>query len=140
LSNGSSSLVPISLSTTLFESYGVFYPSVQWDGEHITVSSIIVNRKVHPARPIFQVYQLSINGSAATVIGTTALKTNGRNFHMGQVSIQNRMLLAPYKNKEQKVGFWPYPKGGATQKAIAVPAEGFNDRLWGLTISVAPRR
>jgi hypothetical protein len=137
LVKGGSSLVQISLSKALFWESTQFYPSVQWDGQHMTVSSALVDRKVHPIRPEFQVYRLSISGSTATVIGTTTLKTGDRNFHMGQLSIQGKTLLAPYINKGQKVGFWSYPDGGMPSPIVSVSAPPGQARLWGLTVSVS---
>jgi hypothetical protein len=132
LAKGSGSLVQIGLSKTLFLSPEQFYPSVQWDGTHMTVSSLIVNRKDHP---VFQVYRLSINGSVAKVVGTTTLRTHSFSFHMGQVAIQGATLLAPYANKGQKIGSWPYPAGGSPTSSISNSAKGY-DRLFGLTVSV----
>ena len=103
----------------------------------MTVSSIPKTKAQHSNDFEFVVYRLSIKGSNATIVGTTTLKTEGRNYHVGQVSIQGNTLLAPYLKRGQSVGFWAYPAGGSPSKTFTVEAETYN-RLWGLTISAPP--
>ncbi|MGB8965283.1 MAG: hypothetical protein WCB99_06555 [Candidatus Cybelea sp.] len=135
LRKGGSFLAEISLSRKLFWASGEFYPSVQWDGHYVTLSSIPKKRTLHPNNFEFAVYRLNIRGSKATIVGATTFKTGGRNYHVGQVSIQDKTVLTPYIKRGQRVGFWAYPGGGSPNTAISVPAF---DRLWGLTISVYP--
>lgn len=127
-------LVEIALDKPLYHNPFGFFPSVQWDGRRVTVSSAIVKPKVNP---VFEVYRLSIKGTTAKVVGTTALATNGPGIHLAQISIRGATLLAPYNKRGLKTGFWSYPAGGTPSKKIAVSRQD-GPLLWGLTVSVAP--
>src|ERR1700722_10894750 len=69
---GSGSLQTLKLKTTLFDAYA-FEPSVQWDGSEMTVSSTLKQGPPDGNSGPVQVYQLSISGNTATVIGSTIL-------------------------------------------------------------------
>ena len=121
LAKGSDTITQVNLTTKLFWGSGVFYPSVQWDGQYMTVSSIPKSQAQHTNDFEFVLYRLSIEGSNATIVGTTTLKTEGRSYHVGQVAIQSNTLLAPFIRKGEKVGLWPYPGGGSPATVIATP-------------------
>lgn len=137
LGSGSSSAIePLSLNANLYSS-SAFAPSVQWDGQHMTVSSPAKKpRNSQNSGPI-NVYRLSISGSGATVIGTTALKDNPER-HRGQSWIQgNTIVGVNYDDGRPYITVWPYPKGGAPTTKIKYKQE-LDSTLYGVTVSVAP--
>lgn len=70
LARQSNSFESIDLKTKLYANYQFFRPSVQWDGQHMTVTSL------PKTRGALLVYRLVISGRKATVIGTTKLVTS----------------------------------------------------------------
>jgi hypothetical protein len=115
----------------------MFWPSVQWDGTHMTVSSASNSGEHAKGSPIV-VYRLQISGSAATVIGTTRLISK-KNHLSGQSWIQGKKIISlDSYGGDAKVWSWPYPKGGnGSNLHISVRApEG--ESLWGVTVSKAP--
>lgn len=139
LAKGSKTIKEIALDRNLFLDTGRFYPSVQWDGRHITVSNL-----PDPRKAIFEVYRLSISGTSATVVGTTTLTGTGGNIHLGQIEMKYSTLVAPYlyahqSTSEARVGYWPYPRGGKPERFFSVAASGSSKTLLGLTISAPPK-
>jgi hypothetical protein len=138
LAKGSSSLQQISLNAKL-AGYDVdFAPSVQWDGKHITVSSLNGSETLHRGRTKILVYRLSITGVTAKVIGATTLKTASRNLHFGQSWIQATAVIAAYTLDGQRVGLWAYPRGGVPKQAIKVLARP-SSPFWGVTVSAGSK-
>lgn len=113
-------------------SYSVGSPGqVQWDGKYMTYES--------GSPGAAKVSRLSISKSAATVVGTTLLKSilNGAEASW----IYDKVILVPYSNRAtrvNKIGIWKYPRGG---KSIDV-LQKFGDPkaviMSAVTLSVAP--
>jgi len=84
---------------------------VQWDGRHIAIGDSGVKPSV--------VYQFSIGGSGAKMVGATTLDgtTSVRQFWIDGTSI-----IGPDFGKN--VGVWNYPQGGARTKTIDVTGFG----------------
>src|ERR1700722_20962744 len=72
LSYESKSISAIALSKDVYRGY-LFVPSVQWDGRHMTISTVpqVEGRRGNGS---LSIYQLRIDGRSAKVIGTTNLK------------------------------------------------------------------
>ena len=131
LASGSSSLELIKLDWGLYGGNG-FEPSIQWDGTYVTVTSDR-NSQRHGHGLLF-VYRLRISKRRATIISSTAFRSNP-NVHGGQSWIQGGRIIGIYYDKGfGNVAFWPY-QGGKPEHKIRNIAEG---ALWGVTVSVAP--
>ncbi len=104
-------------------------PSVQWDGQYMTVSSLL-NRKTAPA----YVYRLSILGSSAKVVGTTELSSR-KEHHQGQIWIDGDAIIGVNGRRYASVSFWQYPRGREPSQTI----KNVGPQLWGLTVSRASR-
>jgi hypothetical protein len=133
LAYGRGSFELVKLNKTV--NFGVSWvPTLQWDGKHVTVSS----SQDTVTGPV-DIYQLSISGSSARVIGTTQL-TVRQQHHGGQSWIAGNTVVGIYGHGHSDIALWPYPKGGkprSTIKKISTPREG---PLWGVTVSAAPPR
>jgi hypothetical protein len=107
LARGSNSIRAIDLNAKLY-SWMLFSPWVQWDGQHMTVSSY---PSAHQGGVIF-LYRLSISGRRATVIGTTELKSPEDNTQE-QTWIHGKYLAGIYHHHGSGyAGLWSYPQGG----------------------------
>jgi hypothetical protein len=136
LGKGASHLQRVSLDQKVYGD-GLFSPSVQWDGQHMTISSVVGTRRSRN-RGSVAVYQLSISGSQAKVIGTTKLVALRPNMHGGQSWIQGNAIVGiDYRNNEGWVSYWAYPKGGEPTHNIRNIVPLNQGQLTGLTISVA---
>jgi hypothetical protein len=131
LARGSSDFEQISLNAKLYT--GTQWPSVQWGGRHLTVTS-------NPGRKPITVYRLRISGSSATVAGTTMLSTT-KDYYYGQTWIDEKTIIGVgmYKRGYQNAFFWPFPKGGEPSGGIEKVGDT-QQNLWGVTVSVAPGR
>ncbi len=132
LASGSSYFEQIDLNTTLY-TVSDFSPSVQWDGQHMTVSSDQYSKVQGREEPVL-VYQLSIAGSSGTILGTTELACcSNKGKHTGQSWIQGNTIIAIYFYKARGyISLWPYPGGGMPRKSLRR-----GDKLWGVTVSSA---
>jgi hypothetical protein len=136
LARGASHLQRVGLDKKLHGD-GLFSPSVQWDGQHMTISSVVGTRRSRN-RGNVAVYQLSISGSRAKVIGTTELVALPPNMHGGQSWIQGIAIVgADYRHNEGWVSYWAYPEGGEPTHNIRHIVPLNQGQLTGLTISVA---
>jgi hypothetical protein len=127
LAPGGRRLEPISLNAKLYT--GTQWPSVQWDGKHLAVSSMLYRKPI-------TIYRLRISGDSATVIGTTTVSTP-KNYYYGQTWIQSRNIIGVgmYKRGYQSAFFWPFPKGGEPRGGIE-KVGNLQQILWGVTVSV----
>ena len=129
LANGQSSFTPLSIIGKLG-----LPGQVQWDGSYLTYESRAGNG--NPP----SISQLTISGSAATVVSTTQLKGKVRNTVLSW--IYSGTVIAPYSTRgvrTNKIGIWSYPHGGKRKGIIKFK----NAKSWemqGVTISVAPSR
>lgn len=107
--------------------------SIQWDGQHMAVSS----SKAH--EPML-IYRLRFLGTSARVVGTTKLSTN-KNIYTGQIWIQNSTVIGvgAYKRGYQNAFFWPYPSGGRHTGGIMKVGD-IKQLLWGVVVSAPPPR
>jgi hypothetical protein len=102
--------------------------SVQWDGKNITVSST-------PYHGPVKLYQLSISGSTATVVGTTTLKSKRNAYKTSQVWIQGKSVVdVDYSDHKGGIDRWAYPNA---TKAYGVVPNSLHGKLYGLVISKA---
>jgi hypothetical protein len=121
----SGSFKVLDLNTSL-EGGGNEQPSVQWDGQHMAVSSFSGPWKAE------LVYRLRISGDKATVIGTTRL-VEVHKHHGGQLWIQGDKIVGIDQEPLNSISIWRYPKGGRPTKRI----EETTRELWGVTVSAA---
>jgi hypothetical protein len=112
LEKGSSNFEQIQLGTKLYLS-PYFWPTVQWDGRYLAVTS---NENL---REPIMVYRLSISGSSGTVIRTSSLTSAKNDFH-GASWIQGNAIVGAgtYKQGYENAFIWRYPKGGIPRKTI----------------------
>jgi hypothetical protein len=134
LAHGSSAFQAISLNVTLYFSTGPqMFPSVQWDGKDMAVTSAPYHDRGDP----LPVYRLRISGHAATVIGTTKLSSE-KNIYQGQTWIQGRNIVgmdaAP---GHWDASLWPYPGGGEARRAIEKVGNERYPFVGGLAVSLA---
>ena len=99
---------------------GVFL-RIQWDGSYLTVEAQSnYKRGTHHA---VSVNRLSISGSAATVVGTTQIKTIRKTAALSW--IDGDRVLVPYGNAGRynpNIGYWKYTAGGAPVTRVEKPA------------------
>ena len=121
--------------TVLSISYSVGVPGqVQWDGKYITYEG--------RGSPEATIYRLAISGSAATIVGTTTLKSI--KYRASQSWLYGSKVIAPYYDQGSRfniVGVWDYPQGGKVRKTI----KHFHSRrtgtdFQGATLSVGSKR
>jgi len=99
---------------------------VQWDGQYITVEDLSG-----------KIYQLSISGSQATVVGTATFTKIKK--LKGSSWIDGHSVISMYQKGQQvqrALGFWKYPGGGKHTNSIL--SWGFKTRgseVLGVTIS-----
>ncbi len=131
LAAGDSRLELISLNAKLYT--GTQWPSVQWDGKHLAVSSMLYRKPI-------TIYRLRISGRRATVVGNTTLSDRINNYY-GLTWIQGGTVIGTdtYKRGYENALFWPYPKGGAPDRAIRKVAD-LKQQLWGVVVSLARSR
>lgn len=131
LSDDSSSFEVINLKPIIYFAEPL-WPSVQWDGKHIAVTS-------GKFRQAMIVYRLSILGTAATVVGSTTL-TSKKDRFTGGTWIQNNTIVGTGYDQHcyEDAFVWSYPGGAMPKRTI--------NRLGGLpcpqiaaaTVSLAP--
>ena len=128
LAKGSSEFEQISVNAKLYV-YSL-WPSVQWDGKHMTVSS-------NPDRKPLLIYRLHISGSTATVVGTTEVSSAKNNYH-GQTWIHGDTIVGTgYAKRAYESAFlWPYPAGGAPRRQIKKVGNVRAPEVSGVTVSV----
>jgi|SRR5579862_813905 len=107
---------------------------VQWDGTYITYESTTK----HDAK----LSQLAVDGSSATVVGTTKLEA----IRNGAIPswIYGTKVVLPFVNRApraKKIGVWKYPAGGSPTK-IYKKFGPYKDTLdfQGVTVSVATNK
>jgi hypothetical protein len=129
LPQDSDSFQLITLKVQLYDGYGGFTPSVQWDGKHVTVSSA-ANAKSGPVT----VYRLDISGSTAEIVGTTELSSTKNHPAESQTWIYRKTIVGIdyYRHFMSQVSLWRYPKGGEPRRNIGL---GFLEEPYGLTLS-----
>jgi hypothetical protein len=134
-----SQLRPIALSKKIYGGPPLFSPSVQWDGHYVTISSVSASIRDNDG-DIF-VYQLSISGNRAKVVGTTKLIALKPNRHAGQTWIEGGTIVGiDYRHHEGWVSYWAYPKGGEPIRNIRHIVSDFGAPLVGVTVSVTSSR
>lgn len=120
---GSTSLTDVTLKQNL----GPFPGAVQWDGKYVALADGTTG----------ELYRIKVTGSTGTVVGTSRFKGD-RSTLLAQFWIAGNTIVVPYgvvKRTVKKIGFWPYPAGGAAAKSIQAPAGAAE--LFGATVSVA---
>jgi hypothetical protein len=123
---GGSQVEQIGVSVTLYDGDFVSPSSVQWDGEHVTVSS------APEGQPVY-LYRLHISGERATVVATTTLSSQKNGFKSGQVWIQDsRVLGADLIRGRGGVDLWSYPNAG---KPRSIVGNRENFAPFGITVS-----
>jgi len=103
--------------------------SVQWDGRYITLQTVAQGGFAPRV-----IYRLSVSGSSATVLGTTALKSNRNRYDGGQFWIQGKDVIGP-DNDGESVALWKYPIGGRGIRTI----RNVGREAWGVAVSLAAR-
>jgi hypothetical protein len=129
LSSGSTEFEQVSLNEKLY-AYSL-WPSVQWDGKHMTVTS-------NPDRKPLLIYRLHISGSSATIVGTTEV-SGSKNHYNGQTWIQRETIVGTgYAERGNESAFlWPYPTGGVARRQINKVGNVRYPELSGVTVSHA---
>jgi hypothetical protein len=130
LPTGSSSFTSISID----QSVGT-PGQVQWDGKYITYE----DRESGDVK----ISQLSISGSAATIVGTTKFKlhsTATASWIFGNGVIVPHPARRHLRGYTNQISFFKYPRGGSSLKTIK-NISGFKNidiNFQGVTVSVAP--
>lgn len=134
LAKGSNNVQQISLDKTLYAGSQI-WPSVQWDGKHVTVTSNPMAGK--RSGPIL-LYRLAVKGTNAKVIGTTTLRSS-KNQYSGQTWIQGMTVVgAGYVQRGYQSAFiWKYPNGGAAVHTIRKIGGTGRPEVSGITVSMA---
>jgi hypothetical protein len=106
LPSGKQQLSPITLTTYVSVS-GM--GQLQWDGTHLALEDLTAGA----------IYQLSLSGSQASVVGKTHLKGwNG----FGLSAIAGKNVIAPTGVSQTGLGIWKYPAGGKAVKSLSSPS------------------
>ena len=129
LASGSSEFEQINLNEKLY-AYNL-WPSVQWDGKHMAVSS-------SPYHNPLLIYRLRISGSSATVVGSTKMSSS-KNHYDGQTWIQGDTVIGTGNAKRGYVTafLWRYPAGGTARREIKEVGEVRGPYVSGVTVSVS---
>jgi hypothetical protein len=118
---GSSDFYALTISPGIGRNPG----TLQWDGQYLAMEAGIGTN--HP-RHLLAVYQLSVNGSTATVVNTVHFA--GVRFSSFLSWIHAGKILIPYSGSKKDpysyIGIWAYPKGGKPLKRIRGPSAVFN--------------
>lgn len=132
LATGSGEFEQITLNQKLY-AYSL-WPSVQWDGKHMTVTS-------NPDRKPLLTYRLRVSGSSATIIGTTEVSSS-KNDYNGQTWIQRRTIVGTgyAKRGNENAFLWPYPAGGAARRQIKKVGDIRYPEVSGVAVSAASSR
>ncbi|HEY6485480.1 MAG TPA: hypothetical protein VIX83_03760 [Candidatus Cybelea sp.] len=110
-----------------------FSPSVQWDGERITISSYPEGNRDQKSGAV-SVFQLHVIGSRATVTRTTTLNS-AKDYNHSPSWIDGKYMASVYYFKgEGRVGSWAYPQGGMAAHEVKVQA-GTQALVTGVTLS-----
>jgi len=104
LPSGASKLTVLSLKQSISTPGGV-----QWDGKHITVGD--ASKSV--------VYQFSVSGNTATVVGSTSLKGGDAAAYYIDSSASEVVALI---TDSSKAGIWKYPTGGSPTTSVTLSA------------------
>jgi hypothetical protein len=107
------------------------YDTLRWDGTYMTVRCLKV------------IYQFTVSGSTATIVGTTSLKGDS---NYSEDTIAGDALLADHPGKyngssphdARLLGLWHYPKGGNAYDVVKIPRPSKKDSLGTVLLSVAP--
>jgi hypothetical protein len=132
LARGSSEFEQINLNEPLYKY--TLWPSVQWDGKHMTVLS-------NPYRKPLLIYRLRISGSSATVVGSTEVSSSKNNYK-GQTWIKGDTIVGTgYAKRAYVTAFlWRYPAGGAARRQITKAGGVRGPDVSGVTVSVGRRQ
>jgi hypothetical protein len=111
--------------------------SLQWDGKYLDAADAQGG-----SRGPQYVDQLKVSGSSATIIGMLKLRSrsNRKLTTAVQFWVQGGTIIGPArpsKDRASLIEFWRYPAGGAPFKTLKPP---YAHELWGVTVSLAPRR
>jgi hypothetical protein len=133
LASGSTEFEQIALNTKLYSS-GNIWPSVQWDGKHMAVTST-------PYRKPISVYRLHITGTSAMVVSSATLSTPENNYS-GETWIQGKSIIGVgHAGGHYEAAFlWPYPKGGPPGRTIKRLGKTLYPEVSAVTVSVAPKK
>jgi hypothetical protein len=105
---------------------------IQWDGQHLAMGYGEYNRSV--------IYQLSVSGSNATIVGSTTLEGPKLRIGIGWW-IQDGEVLAPNAHHGDRgysnIGFWHYPEGGKDERMFHFKGAE-DDFIQNLAVSLAP--
>jgi hypothetical protein len=116
---------------TLDKNPTIYNPGqAQWDGQYITVQ-----RNYKPG----SVYRIKITGSMGRIAET--IKFSGITRAVGASWIQGKTIVIPFGTERgagaTKLGFWPYPAGGAPNKIIKSLSKGRAPIFTATTVSPA---
>jgi hypothetical protein len=127
LAYGSTTFVTLNLGTPIYIGDTLpGFPSIQWVGTHLTVSS---NPASNSGAPHRMVYELRIAGKRATVVRTTEISSHHFSY-TGQLWIQANTVLGfssggkARRQKEGAITLWQYPQGGYVQRRAVLGGEG----------------
>jgi hypothetical protein len=133
-----SSIEQVRLDKQILGGYQI-QPSVQWDGTHMTVSSL---PPYASKSGVLSVYRMSIANGKAKVIGTTRLLVR-KNRHRGETWISGSTIVGvDLHNDYASAGIWAYPKGGEPEKQIQkiVSRDHGGNGVGGVTVSPGSSR
>jgi hypothetical protein len=108
LSKHAKTFVDLSMDANIASAGGL-----QWDGKYLAIVDNTNNI----------VYQLTIAGSSATVVGQTDLEGSWGSEQIAKFTVphskktQGKVLIGPNVNSNG-IGFWPYPAGGSPKRTI----------------------
>jgi hypothetical protein len=91
-----------------------FEGPVQWDGKYITVE--------YPTRGGSGgqlIWRVTVSGSSVSIVGTTWIRAFGGDEEQ-YTWIEGSTVVKPYgkSQKNDEVGYWPYPKGGSKPSKV----------------------
>lgn len=91
---------------------------VQWDGQQMTLED--------PSPPV--IYQINIEGSTATVVGTTKIRnqTKTRRVPYALTYIEGDTVIAAEGRGNKRLGYWNYPQGGKPVRVLGDLLQGKN--------------
>jgi hypothetical protein len=124
LANGASSFARITLNQSIQSA-----AQIQWDGTYLAIET-----RLHPV-----IYQVSISGSTAQVVGTTHL--NGVGARATQSWIADGKIAVPSgpgTKRAIEIFIWDYPAGGNPKRVLKGFVTGYHAQIDGVTYSLVP--
>jgi hypothetical protein len=113
--------------------FDFYVNKIQWDGSHVVFENW--NARGEGT----ELYQLHISGRTATLVGSIQLqRADGNTFWMQDGSVFGPFAKPLPNHHSRAIAYWPYPAGGKQTSRFYGIANGKQNEIYDVTVSVAP--